>query len=132
MRASFLLLFVCFVQGCAIKGGYRDESSILRERAVDRWEALLNKNWEEAYSYELPEYRATHDVAKYKRRYGSSVQWLHVKIEAVEIKEDHHTADVFGELTFQFMAPGSSQNIRNTSEFRERWVKKDSEWWFTP
>ena len=137
MRLSFLLLFVIFAHGCAgIKGsGLGSDASILHERAEERWEALLNKDWEEAYSYELPEYRKTHDLSKYKRRYGSSLQWMHVTIKAVDIKEDQKNADVSGELTYQFTAPpgpGSEGKVQATAPFKERWLKKESEWWFTP
>ncbi len=134
MRLSFLLLFTVFAHGCAsFKGsGLESDASVLHERAGERWEALLNKDWEKAYSFELPEYRKTHDLSKYKRRYGSSIQWKHVSITSVDIQEDQKTADVSGELTYQIIVPGPGGKVQSTTPFKERWVKKDSEWWFTP
>lgn len=104
----------------------------MQKRAGDRWEALINKDWEVAYSYELPEYRETHDLTKYKRRFGTSVQWKHVDIKEVNIGKDKKTADVTAELTYQFFTPGNGEMIQTTSQFTERWVKKGSEWWFFP
>lgn len=135
MRLYILLIFVVFAHGCAsFKGsGLESDASVLHERAEERWEALLNKDWEKAYSFELPEYRKTHDLSKYKRRYGSSIQWKHVTIKSVDIQEDQKTADVSGELTYQFVAPGAGGGMVETmTSIKERWLKKESEWWFIP
>ena len=135
MRLSFLLIFIVFAQGCASfkGGGLGSDASVLQERAEERWEALLNKDWEKAYSFELPEYRSTHDLSKFKRRYGSSIQWKHVNIKSVDLQEDQKTADVSGELTYEFIAPGAGGGmVETTAPFKERWLKKESEWWFVP
>ena len=135
MRLSFLLLFIIFAHGCASfkGGGLESDASVLQDRAEERWEALLSKDWEKAYGYELPEYRETHDLSKYKRRYGSSIQWKNVDIKSVAIQENQKNADVSGELTYQFVAPGVGGGVvQSVSPFKERWLKKESEWWFIP
>ena len=101
-------------------------SSKLEDRAIERWNALINKDWEKAYSYETPNFRKTYNIEEYKTNFGSAITWKSIKFLSKKQVNDKVT-DVKVELTILFNDSGSKMLI--PSIFDARWLYSDNNWW---
>jgi predicted small secreted protein len=98
------------------------------ERAEKRWNALINKDWKTAYSFETPAYRKTYTVEDYRGSFGSAVTWKSVNIISTE-KTEKNITDVTLELTVFFTGQGSAKGMNIPSMFTERWLYNEDNWW---
>ena len=114
--------------GCALVSMRGDDVDILKERAQARWEALIKKDWDVAYQYELPAYRQTHDVSQFRAKFGSKVHWQHIEAKSAAIAQENKTADVKLNLAYQLLL-ADGVPMENDIEINERWVKQEGEWW---
>lgn len=124
------LIFLCnLLTGCAhLSSMISSDAELLTERAKQRWQALINKDWETAYNYELPAYRKTYDVNRYRAKFGRTVQWKAVEIVSVEVVKEAVLADVNLKLKYQFSLP-DAEVIESDKPLKERWMKQEGEWW---
>lgn len=107
-----------------------NDTEILKERANLRWQALLKKDWESAYAYELPAYRSTHDVKQFSSKFGSKVLWKEAKVTAVDITKDSSLADVKVLINYEIrMSDG--EILASDKTANERWIKQENQWWFS-
>jgi hypothetical protein len=114
--------------GCAMVGIGGNDVEILKERAQARWEALIKKDWDAAYQYELPAYRQTHDVNQFRSKFGSKLQWKHIEAKNAVIVQENKTADVKLNLAYQILL-SDGVPMDNEVEINERWVKQEGDWW---
>lgn len=114
--------------GCAMVGIGGNDVDIVKERAKARWEALIKKDWDVAYQYELPAYRQTHDANQFRAKFGSKLQWQHIEFKNALIVQEHKTADVKLNLSYQLLL-ADGVPMDNDIEINERWVKQDGDWW---
>ncbi len=103
-------------------------TSTASERAEKRWNALINKDWKTAYSFETPGYRKTYTVEDYRGSFGSAVTWKSVNIISAQETEKNIT-DVKLELTVFFMGQGAAKGMNIPSMFTERWLYNEGNWW---
>lgn len=121
-----IVLIGWLIAGCSAVN--KSSAEYVRERANLRWQALIKKDWDAAYQFELPAYRQTHDVGQYMAKFGKTLQWKSVKIDSAVVNAESNTADVALTITLDVMMPGVG-NMQTNSEIRERWLKQDDEWW---
>ena len=98
------------------------------ERAEKRWNALINKDWKTAYSFETPSYRKTYTVEDYRGSFGSAVTWKSVNIISAK-KIEKNITDVKLELTVFFAGQGAAKGMNIPSIFTERWLYNEDNWW---
>ncbi|MEQ1637935.1 MAG: hypothetical protein ABL903_14720 [Methylococcales bacterium] len=127
-----LLLIICLsvlLVACADwTKGSKSSVENLTDRASSRWQALLKKDWEAAYQFELPAYRQTHNIDQYKAKFGTTLLWKMFKVDTVTIHAETNTADVALTLTYDFTMPGTGVT-EGSSQINERWMQQDNEWW---
>ncbi|QXL83550.1 hypothetical protein [Comamonas sp. NLF-1-9] len=101
---------------------------IVRARAQERVDLLLARNFDQAYDYLAPSYRALNDRKAYRNRFGTGAAWVEPKVTQVKCDEvDRCVATV--ELGVLVVAPGfGGKPIQ--SEMFETWIKEDGQWWF--
>lgn len=121
-----IVLLSWLMMGCATVN--KSSAEYVQERANLRWQALIKKDWNAAYQFELPAYRQAHDVSQYMAKFGKTLQWKSVKVDDAVINASSETADVALTLTFDVVMPGAGK-IETHNEVRERWLKQDNEWW---
>ena len=96
------------------------------DRAIDRWQALIDKNWEKAYSFESPGFRKSYNLEQFRSQFGSAVTWKSIKLVKTEAKEN--VAKITVELMSIFSEPGSGDMLL-PSMFSEKWLFIDDQWW---
>ena len=73
-RAAFFVVLVTalvFTTGCAIFGGAdRQSDGYIAERATQRWKALVDGDFKEAYKFESPGYRKAKSLRYYRKQFG--------------------------------------------------------------
>lgn len=138
-----LLAAMCIVAGaCAGPGGTRgeraapvdstDASSMatLEQRALARWQALIERRIESAYEYLTPGYRATRSVTEYAASVGSAVRWTKIAWHQAECAQpDSCLVQLL--LDYSIHAPGVGE-IPSISTQEERWLFVDGQWYFLP
>ena len=124
----FLLFFlvILFQFSCASVFPAND-SDQLTIRAHSRWLALIEKKWDEAYSFETKGYRESHTVEQYKTSFGRAVVWQNSEVYKINLDEMAEHAVVTIRLTIRMMVPGMGEQ-ETVSVFKEDWLKDNGEW----
>jgi hypothetical protein len=136
-RAGCRLLMVLFASmftGCASltpedSEAWRDsQQRALVERAELRWKALISGDFEKAYQYQSPAYRAVVSMQQFKASFGGSVAWLAARAGKVEYDEPSAANVTIGvEYSAGIFGGG---NYKSTRELMERWLYVDGTWWY--
>ena len=79
--------------------------SMLEARVSARWDAMMSGDYKTVYEYFSPEYRRLNDYESFAAKMGSSVKWLSVEVEKVDIDNDR--AKVFIRLVYRLALPGT-------------------------
>ncbi len=122
------VVVLCSVQCTARKQVVKeDDGTVLRQRVQEYWNYRMKGEWDKTYVYEVPEYRERVDLASYKNQNGRSP----MRIESFDITELWTSGDE-GNVTLKIKHRWSVPNFQRASfeqESRERWVKKDRQWY---
>lgn len=117
---SIFLILALLLNSCSKNSGKPED------RAAARWQALIELDWEKAYSYETPSYKLASTIEDYEKSFGTAITWISAKtISSKEVSEKVIDVDV--ELTIEFSEGGGKMLI--PSVFTERWLKVDNTWW---
>ncbi len=102
----------------------KKESSLPGQRALERWNALINKDWEKAYSYQTPNYRKAYSQEDFRNSFGQAVKWEKIKLLSTK-NPSESIADVNLELTVLYY----DGDMKIPNSFIERWQKINGIWW---
>jgi hypothetical protein len=111
--------------GCASLSPAKPEE-VVRDRAQARWNALIAGEWDKAYSYMTPSYRAVVEQKRYPSRFSGSVSWLAAEVVRVDCAEQSCTVRM--KVTFRPVLGGRPGSAASTG-FDETWVFEDGQWW---
>lgn len=121
------LLIATALVGCA--GMYSSQPPELQVRhlATQRWQALLSKDFEQAYSFAVPSYRQIKTLSDYSsQRQATPVKWIAAEILRVDCVEKKCQVTV--KLESKPITPFPFKgNI--TSGIDETWVLEGQQWW---
>lgn len=123
LTAAFLLAFLTV--SCATTPQPTTPEEIVAQRAGARWDALIAGNWEKAYSFGTPAYRNAIDVNGFRKRSGGQANWLSREVRHVGCKDDVCT--VLVRIGFRPTMPRGLPELH--TDFEERWVFVDGDWW---
>lgn len=99
-----------------------------KERALARWNALIKKEWTEAYSYETPSYRKNYTRLDFINSFGSAVTWVSIKhISSAEVNDK--LIDMKLQLLFLYDMGGGGGEMKIPTMVEERWQLIDNNWW---
>ncbi|MCK5896398.1 MAG: hypothetical protein KAG20_06305 [Cocleimonas sp.] len=96
------------------------------ERAVSRWNALIEKNWATAYAYESPNYRKNYTQREFMNSFGQAVTWVAIK-HLTTTPINPTLVDIQLELQFNYDMGGNLMKV--PSNITERWQLINKEWW---
>ena len=114
----------------------------LKERVESRWQALIRRDFDGAYEFNTPSYRALYSKEQFGRNFGNAINWSAAKVQGVSFKEDEKdkesdansdsisVAKVAVLLEYSLMIAGLPQNASTT--VHEDWVLRDGVWWYVP
>ena len=120
---SVLFLSLLLLISCA-----KEKPMSPDKRSVLRWEAVIAKNWEQAYRYETPAYRKNYSIEQYKNRFGGMVTWRHIRLLNTTYPEKN-IAIISLDLTATFDVPGVPE-MTTPGVIKERWIFSDGNWWY--
>ncbi len=129
--APWLALGLLVLAGCAMPVKPED-SSVIRQRAVERWNFLIAHQAEKAYDYLSPGYRATKSREEYAKEMNNRpVRWKTAKF--VEQKCDQDVCDVVIEVTYLAKVnAGTEREVESTSQVNEHWIREQGKWYLLP
>lgn len=134
--ASFSLVAFSALGGCAAmqpedsEAWRESQRPVLKERAEARWQALMKGDFDKAYTFTTPDYRAVVTAPQYRGKYGRVADWRVARV--VNVSYDVPTvAAVSVEVTYRVMLPGTPGEMFETQKpISEKWIYKDREWWY--
>lgn len=129
-RATLLcasLLASLTLAGCASLGGGNPQEQV-RQRATERWQALVGGQFSRAYAYSTPGFRAVVTPDSYRNRIGSSVTWLGAEVIRVNCPEANKCTAM---LRIDYKPVLIRQNgVKVSTHIDETWLFEDGQWWF--
>ena len=131
VNALLAMLVVLALAGCAATGPTGTPEEIVAKRAQERWNYLLKPDYEKAYEYLSPGYRAVKSYRAYLGTMGSSVKRTGATVTKVTC-ESPDVCEAIVEVSYFYAAQGSMGQPGDTPVTRiseEKWVKVDGKWW---
>ena len=125
----FMSGFALILAGCGDPPPTPEE--IVEERVMERWERLLDRDFELAWEYYTPGFRQTNPRFDFGRDMAARpVRWLAAELESVECEGDR--CDVGVMVTYRAPgAPGPLSEIEMDRVVDEVWIRVDDDWWFS-
>lgn len=102
----------------------------VREKATQIWQAKVAGDYNKAYTYMPPSYRAVTTVEGYRKTMGGAVKLLGAEVISVKCEtQDKCLAEMKLEARAA-LARGTSAPI--VTYFEEVWVRENGAWWLFP
>ena len=115
-----------WLAGCAALQPKTPEE-IVAQRVEQRWAALIARDFDKAWGYTQPSYRAAFKREDYAKRFGTAGQWRGVQVHGVTCEAERCAVRI--RLTTRLMLPPAAG--RDVVGFLdETWVREDGQWWF--
>ena len=112
--------------GCAALPPKTPEQQV-QQRAEARWAALVAGDFDKAWTYTQPGYRAIVQQKDYRKRFNSAGQWRGAQIHQATCEAERCTVRI--RLTTRVIVPPfAGQDIVGAID--EQWVREDGQWWF--
>ncbi len=122
-----LLLAAALLPACTTQPATPEEA--VQQRAQARWDALIARDFESAWTYLTPAERESVKQQDYKQRFGSGGVWKEAQVQRVKCISGRCAA--FIRLVTQNMAPGFAHAYPLlTNHFDEEWIREDGQWWY--
>lgn len=122
-------LTVCAVMfatlgGCAAFVPPTPEAQAL-ERAQKRWDALVAHDWDKAYAFLTPAFRAITPSDRYRNRFIGVPRWTKVTAKSAQCEAQRCTVTIQIEAEYA----GRRQFQTLSTEMPETWVQEDGQWY---
>jgi hypothetical protein len=127
-KTGFVLAALALA-GCSagIKG---EDNSVLRERAVQRWDYLIAHQAEKAYDFLSPGYRETKPREEYAHEMNSrGVRWSKATFASQQCDAD--VCHVHVNIDYEIKL-GATGPAKSTGFLTETWVRVNGKWYFLP
>lgn len=104
---------------------------VVRERANQRWQALLAGDFEKSYNLLAPSYRAVTPLKRYRDGIGGGAVWTGAEVVSVKCNDaqDNCTAKV--KISAKPLL-GTRMGPQMTTHVDETWIAQDGQWWMVP
>lgn len=107
-------------------------SAAIRQRALARWETMIDRDFHRAYGFCSPAYRALFTARQFAARYGSpQLVWERAEVLSVR-KSGDDAAKVEIRLSAKAFVTDAELAIPVSTVFTENWVQAEDAWWFSP
>ena len=125
------LICILTVASCATTS--KDNSDqVIPQRAQERWDALLAKDYAAAYAFATPGYRSSNSVTDFEIEVRSR-RVLYTAAEYREHRCEDTVCTVKIAVNYRVVRPAPGvPEWKSSSVVEERWVFSEREWWFLP
>lgn len=108
--------------------GETDEAQ-LKERVLVRWQALVKGDFDAAYQFETPAYRAAYTPSQFRYQFGNQTLWRMANIIDIHY-DDPIVARVQVEIAYRYAEPAKGHRMQDmTQQVNETWLRKEEQWW---
>lgn len=107
--------------------GAMEAAEGLGSRAEGRWTALIAGDFEKAYAFETPAYRALYSFSQYRSIYGTGLRWQQARVVKVD-RQAPEVAMVTLEVDYSFQVSGQGM-MDQRKVITETWLWVDGQWW---
>tara|TARA_R110000772_G_scaffold54227_1_gene123831 strand:+ start:114749 stop:115186 length:438 start_codon:yes stop_codon:yes gene_type:complete len=138
-RIFAALLMACLLtlaSGCGTVPGKPQtlspaEVAALEDRVRGRWQAIIDRDFEAAYEFASPNYRAVFSKSMFIRNFSYSLDWQLTAVEVLAYDAEAAVASVAVRVMSKPIKQTSvsAQFGFMPSTVRERWVSINGEWW---
>src|SRR5262249_35639511 len=129
------LLAMAALAGCASGGGAsatkNDDPSVLRTRAIERWDLLIAHKAEKAWDYLSPGYRETKPRAAYPDEMTTR-QWRWDKVMCTWQECHSDVCKVHLTVDYKIDMGGLAGNVKSLAPVNETWIRVKGGWYFLP
>ncbi len=134
-RVLLFLVLCAALTGCSTTQTLSEEQRIaLEQRVAERWQALESRDFEQAWEYMSPNYRAIFSKQLYVKKFSYAVKWKLTGIKVVNYDSAAAVASVavrvMSEPTKRTSTASEMIGAIPTS-IREKWIFTDGQWWFS-
>lgn len=133
ISAATALLAACGASTPERPGSKLAPEEAVAQRAQERWDAIIAKDYARAYEYLTPGTRATTPYEAYaKKLAASTLIWSAAQVEDVVCDEPEVCrATVY--ITFTLRSPPVAfQGVSTETPLNERWLQSAGEWYHLP
>jgi len=100
------------------------------DRALERRQALMDRDFDRAYQLLTPGYRANYSSAAYAERFGGAVKWTDAEVKGIQCPEpDVCNASVL--ISYIVNIPKFPER-KGQRPIEEKWIRTDGSWWYLP
>lgn len=130
-KVVVLGLATLLLAACAGPGGRAPAEVSVEERAQERWDYLVEREFGNAWNLHSPGFRETTPRDEFERDMRRRpIRWLVAEVRSAECEGDR--CDVRVAVTYQAIAaPAGQRRIRMTRNIDETWIRLDGQWWFS-
>ena len=134
------MLMALFVGGLSASPGWADtpeglspeQEAALEQRVRERWQVMIEKDFEQVWEFSTPTFRGIFPKAMYVHNFSYAVDWELTSIEVVNYDAVAAVASVAVGVMSQ-----STKQVSSASRalgavpitIREKWIFTDGEWW---
>lgn len=133
MRLFSIVLCFFFLSISYAGQANEKEKDVISSRVVARWKTIVSHEFDKAYDYETPTYRAVFSRDLYVNRYGHSITWDLIDVQVVEYNNTSTVVTVMVKLKTMSMASNKTDMVDKNPvdvEIHEKWIKgKKGLWW---
>ena len=135
LKKALLGVLVVLLAGCINTGQLtKTQRSELDQRVHERWLALEQKDFEKAWEYNSPSYRAIFSKQLYARKFSYAVEWELTGVEIVNYDGVAAVASVVVRVMSKPTKQTSSVSLAIgaiPTTRSERWIFAERQWWFS-
>ena len=131
MKSGFALAAALALAGCAATTVRNEDSGVIRERAVQRWEFLIAHKADKAYDLLSPGYRETKTREKYTDEMNArGIRWSKVSFGSQDCAAD--TCKVHLQVDYSLKMGGPAGTVKSMAPLVETWVQVKGKWYYLP
>ena len=130
-----LLVFLGLSGGCASVPKWDDaQRSILEQRVRERYQALVARDYNKAWEYSTPNYRAVFSKQLYVKKFSYALDLELTGVEVVNYDSDAAVASVVVRVMSKPTKQTSTASFlvgATPKSLGEKWVFSQDQWWFS-
>lgn len=113
----------------ASSGVSEADEAQLKERVLARWQALIKGDFDVAYQFETPAYRAIYTPSQFRYQFGNQTLWRMANVMDIHY-DDPIVARVQVEVAYRYVEPARGRGMQDmTHQVSETWLHKEGQWW---
>ena len=131
MKNPYLLVTISLIALLAACSDPRPPEKIVAERAQARWDFLVARDFQEAWAYHTPGFRARNPHQIYGREMADRpIRWDSAEVVDTDCGEEECIVRV--EVRYTAVgAPGNLADLQSDRRISEQWLRMGGEWWIS-